>query len=114
MQRLPLIPSVARYDFATVLGGTTYVFVVYWDARDEIWYFDLLAEDETPIRHGVAILLGSPLGRRTIDPLFPDGVLVADDLAGTQRDAGFDDMGTRVLVYFLTPEEVAALQPEAP
>jgi hypothetical protein len=108
-QQLPLVPAIANYDFATVLGGTTYVFNVYWNARDAAWYLDLLAEDETPIRHGVKILLGSPLGRRSASPLFPAGVLLASDLSGENLDATFDDLGTRVVVYFFTADELAAL-----
>lgn len=105
-RQLPLIPSVARYDFATVLAGTTFVFEVYWNERDAAWYFDLLAEDETPIRYGVKILLGSPLGRRSVSPLFPQGVLLASDLSGEERDATFDDLGVRVVVYFFTADEL--------
>ncbi len=109
MQRLPLVPSIPSYDFATVLDGVSYVFSVYWNARDDAWYFDLLADDETPIRHGIKIALGSPLGRRSRSPLFPRGLLLAEDLSGEERDAGFDDLGTRVVVYFLPLADLTLL-----
>lgn len=109
IQVLPLVPSVPRYDFSTVLDGETFGFTVYWNARDEAWYFDLFAEDETPIRYGVKIVLGSPLGRRTVNPAFPNGIMLAQDLSGEERDAGFDDLGTRVVVYFFTPDDLTEL-----
>lgn len=108
-QVLPLVPSVPSYRFGTVLNGDPFIIDVHWNGRDEAWYMDVLAEDETPIRHGIKILLGSPLGRRTIDPRFPRGMFLASDLSGEGRDAGLDDLGTRVVVYFFTPEEIQAL-----
>ena len=109
-QILPLTPSVPSYGFATVLGGVTVLIDVRWNGRDAAWYLDLYAEDETPIRHGIKVLLGSPMGRRSISPLFPRGALIVVDTSGAGRDAGFDDLGTRVVVAFFT---IAELQERA-
>lgn len=108
-RQLPLVPSVGRYDFSTVLDGTTYGVEVYWNAREEAWYLDLLTDEDVPIRTGVKVVLGSALGRRSVSPLFPRGVLLAVDLSGEERDAAFDDLGTRVVVYFYTAADLGAL-----
>lgn len=104
-QRLPLIPSVPAYQFGTTLDGIQYLFNIRWNTREEAWYMDILKEDETPIRHGIKVTLGSFLGRRSVNPDFPPGVLMAYDTSQENRDAGFDDLGTRVVVFFYTLDE---------
>lgn len=108
-QLLPLIPSVPNYRVSTTLDGEQYILDVRWNGRDEAWYLDLLAEDETPIRRGMKVVLGVPLGARSVDLAFPDGFLLASDLSGAGREAGLDDLGARVRVYFYSREELLAL-----
>ena len=54
-------------------------------------------------------MLGAFLGRRCVDPRFPAGVMVAVDTSGEGRDAGLDDLGTRVQVLFYSGEEILAV-----
>lgn len=103
-QQLPLSSAQTNYRFGTSLGGVQYTIDVRWNGRDEAWYADILTEDATPIRRGIKLVLGGLLGGRVIDPRFPDGVLLAVDLARLGRDAGLDDLGDRVAVYFLPYE----------
>lgn len=106
IQQLPLRPSVAFDRFATVLAGTTYVFDVRWNGRAATWFLDIRDVDGNPIRVGIAIVLGAALGGRSVDPRMPLGTLMASDLSGENRDAAFDDLGTRVPVYFYDATEV--------
>lgn len=96
--QLPLVPSVPFYRVSTTLGGSQYVLDVRWNGRDSAWYLDIMDEEADPIAMGLKIVLGAPLGLRSVDPRFPDGALVV--AAGTGGDAGLDDMGERVNVYF--------------
>lgn len=113
---LPLVPSIASYRFSTTLeafseGSATeprnYVFDVRWNARAESWYMDILAADETPIRMGIRLVLGTLLGGRSVSLAFPAGALRARDLSNEGREAAFDDLGTRVVVYYFTEDELA-------
>lgn len=107
---LPLVPSVFNYRVGTSFEGVQYLVDVRWNGRDAAWYLDLLEEDETPVRLGMKVVLGAVIGGRAFaDADFPAGVLIASDLSNEGRDATFDDLGTRVLVYFYTHAEVAAL-----
>lgn len=106
---LPLVPTIPSYRVGTTLAGVAYILDVYWNGYDEAWYMDVLDEEADKIRVGIKIVLGAYLGRRCVDPRFPRGVMIASDQTGEGREAGLDDLGTRVLVYFYTPEEVAAL-----
>jgi hypothetical protein len=92
----------------TTLAGIVYILDVRWNGRDAAWYMDLLAEDEAPLKRGIKLVLGVPHGWRTLNPAFPAGVFIVSDATNEGRDAGFDDMGDRVLVYFYTNEEFTA------
>lgn len=107
--QLPFVPSEPNYQFATVLDGVPYIIGVRWNARDAAWYMDLFAADASPICHGIKIVLGALLGRRTMDPRYPGGTLTAVDLSGKDADATLDDLGVRVVVYFYTFAELVGL-----
>lgn len=107
---LPFDSSSPYYTFTTTIEGAEYRFNVRWNGRDAAWYFDVLELDNTPIVHGVKVVLGCYLGRHTNHPLFRQGVIVATDLSSAGRDATVDDLGTRVVVMRLTIAEVLSLR----
>lgn len=107
--QLPLVPSVPAYRFGTSILSVQYLIDVHWNGREGKWYMDLLTDDEVPIRNGIPLVLGAVLGHDGASPDWPAGVFVVADLSRTGADAGFDDLGTRVVVYHLTDAEVAAL-----
>lgn len=109
-QRLPIVPSIPNYRFGTDLDGTQYRFAFHWNERAGLWYMDVLEVDDTPIRMGIAVVLGVRLGHRTADSRFPPGELKARDLSGQGREAGLDDFGERVVLDYQTPDEVAAFE----
>ena len=104
--RLPFTPSVFNYRVGTTIEGVQYLFDVRWNGREQAWYFDLLDQDADMIRAGIKIVLGAMLGVRCADPRFPNGEFVATDLSNSGVDAGFDDLGVRVIVRFFTAEEL--------
>lgn len=106
---LPLRSGISDYQFTSELDGTEYLFNVRWNSRNLTWYLDILQEDETPIRHGVPIVLGTPLAYGETDPAFPNGVLIAFDTSGSGLDAGFSDLGERIVLLFYTDAEVEAI-----
>lgn len=98
-QIIPFRPSLAAYRMTVPLDNATpYIFDVRWNAREGAWYFDMSEEDETPIVRGVKIVLGMYLGRRSTHPFFSAGCIMARDSSGAWREAGFDDITTRVEV----------------
>jgi len=98
MQVMPFA-AVPNYSVLVPIDNDQYRFDLRWNARAEAWYFDCFESDErTPIITGVKIVLGTYLGRRSPHRLFRTGVFVARDLSGQRQDAGFDDLGRRVVV----------------
>jgi hypothetical protein len=109
---LPIDAAAPHYQIGTSIDGAQYVLEVRWNQRDEAWYLDILDEDEDPIAHGIKIVLGSVLGKRCVDPRMPAGALIAADLSGAGLDATLDDLGTRVVVYYYSADEVAEVLAE--
>jgi hypothetical protein len=70
------------------------------------WSWDLTGSDGTVLLAGVSLVLG-------IDMLAPYGLdmggMFAFDTSGANQEAGLNDLGSRVLVAWLAPDEVAAL-----
>lgn len=100
IQQLPLVPATPNYRVGTSLDGVSYVFDVRWNGRAAAWYVDILDEEADPICVGLKVVLGAALGARSADPRRPAGLLMASDLSGEGREATFDDLGSRVVVYF--------------
>lgn len=102
LQEIPLVPSIGHYDFTTTIEGSDYLFVVRWNTREQAWYFDLFESNGRVIRKGFKIVLGSYIGRGINHPLFlRDGMFFAFDSSQQHREATFDDIGSRVILYFM-------------
>lgn len=108
-QILPFIPSVPWYRMTVPLVGDAYHFDVKWNAQDKAWYFDILELNETTIATGIKIVLGTILARRVDHPLMKNGAFIAKDTTGNDHDAGLDDLGGRVQVYYYTVYDIIAL-----
>lgn len=98
---IPFQPSLANYSFGCAINDVTYLFEVRWNDRALAWYFSLAETDTTPIISGIKIVLGAYLGRQCSHDLFKGGVFVAVDTSGKEAEAGFDDMGVRVIVKYI-------------
>lgn len=110
MVTLPCNPSeigASWYSFACDLEGVEYRFLVRWNDRDSGWYMDLSAADGTLLLAGKKLVLGLPLlfRHRLVDG--PPGELMAMDTTNSGVEAGLEDLGTRVQLYYLTSDEIA-------
>lgn len=111
--RLPLEPSISRYDFTLslptpgALAGTPYIFRFRWNSRDVAWYMDVYEIDETVVVLGVKLVLGTYVGRMCPHPLFAEGIFIVIDTTNKHKEAGYDDMGTRVELWYCSANEIA-------
>lgn len=106
---LPLEPSIGHYRRSTTLSSRLVIYDVRWNGRDEAWYLSLYDQDEEPIALGLRIVLGVPLARRSTNQSRLPGMLIAEDLSGEAREAGFDDLGIRVVVFYFEIDELEEL-----
>lgn len=104
---IPIRASVPRQRFDVIIEGLTYTFRARWSTRSKLWFLTVLEAGGTPIVTGAAVTLGSAIGRTSNHALFMNGMLVARDSSKKDREAGLDDIGTRVTVRYMTRDELA-------
>lgn len=97
---LPLVPSVAYYDFYVTLSEREYNVLVQWNDRDDSWYMSVSDASGDLIVAGARIVLGRMIAF-TADPRGPFGSFIAIDTSGSGQEAGYDDLGTRVSVLYV-------------
>jgi len=103
---LPFDSDPARV-FTTQLGDDKHSLEARYNERSESWTFDVVRDtDQVVLVTGVPLLIGQ-------DMLAPYslhiGGLVATDLATTDLDPGPDDLGDRVIVTWLSQDELVQL-----
>lgn len=99
---LPLTSDPAQ-TFTAQLGRVKYIFDVKFNSRSGVWTFDLFdASSKAVMLASIPIVLG-------VDMLWPYnlgiGRLIAADASNRSLDAGPDDLGTRVKVFWYSTEE---------
>lgn len=109
IQEIPLDSLTPDYEFNTVLAGSEFILRVRWNERDAAWFMDISTPQERTIATGLKLVIGALIGFRIVDDEKPDGVFQVADLSGNDQDAGFDDMGSRVRLYFI---DTATLEAE--
>jgi len=103
---LPLTSDPSRF-FATDLGGATYTIETRYNDRSASWTFDVTRDlDEVRLVSGVPLLLGQEM---LSSYALKIGGLIAADLSNTGADAGPDDLGERLIVVYVTEDELALM-----
>lgn len=113
MIELPFVPSTPA-RFTTQLLGREIAIEQRWNESDQAWYFDMFEADDTPIVRGIKITLGTFMARWSDHPIFVRGAIMAQDTTRERDEAGYDDLGVRVKVWYVSDAELAmarALRP---
>jgi hypothetical protein len=103
IKELPFTSDPA-HNFTVALGDVKYFFDVRYNDRSKTWVFDLYDDDtKTPLLKAIQLVLGSDL----FEPYnFGIGSLLVVDESYQSKDATFDDLGTRVKVYWFSADEL--------
>ena len=104
------VPFTSDYDqrFVTQLGDEKYVIDSRWNERGKTRSFDLTRDSDQ-----VKLLASAPMqiGQDILAPYaLGIGALLVTDLTRKNTDAGPEDLGTRVIVTWLSPDEMAAIK----
>ena len=104
---IPIQPDLNAFEQRIQLDGEYYTSRFRWNPRAERWYLDLLSGDGDPIVNGIALVVGVPLTMhlRTLTGM-PPGAFVCVDTDKLGNDPGFDELGVRVKLVYLTADEV--------
>lgn len=109
-QVVPLRQGVASFVQRSSLDGVTFELALSWNDRDQGWYLSIADSNGDPIRSGIRLAFDWPLLIQVVDERRPAGELYAEDLDGTGIDAGLEDLGGRVRLYYVTAAERAVLE----
>ena len=110
MKDLPVKKDGSWFTFSTELDGVTFGFELRWNERDEAWFVTLRDGEGNAIVSGRKVVLGALFSAfRACAAVMQAGDVYAIDLSETeagQRDPGFDDIGTRVVLTYASDAEV--------
>jgi len=109
-QRIPLQTSVSSFRQRTSLDGVPFELEFRWNERDGAWYMSIADTDGNPLRSGIRLAVDSPLLHSLVSDTRPNGELYAIDIEDSGEEAGFDDLGQRVVLYYVTAAERAVLE----
>lgn len=102
---LPLSSDPAQ-RFTTQLGDKKYDFDVKYSDRSGVWTMDMADN-----ANKAAILSGIPLvlGQQLLEPYnLSIGRMLVVDGTNQGKEAGSDDLGSRVKLYWFSPDEAVA------
>jgi len=105
-----VVPFTSDYDqrFTSQLGEDKYVFDARWNERGQVWAVDITRDaDQVELIAGVPLLAGQDL----LAPYaLGIGGLVVADLSLKDTDPGPDDFGERVIVAWLSNDDLDAIR----
>lgn len=88
-------------------SSITMSFDFKWNARDLSWYFDVIDDAERLVIGSIRFIRGVYLGRRAHHEVFRNGAFVAlCTVNNDARDAGFNDLGTRMVLRYFTVYDI--------
>jgi hypothetical protein len=90
------------------LDGAFYAFRQRYNERAGTWMLDILTGDGAVLAQGIALRADAPvnLHLRARDGML-QGALMPLDTSGAGRDPGIGELGARVRLIYLSPEELA-------
>lgn len=108
---LPTRTDLARYSFEITLSDfrgkdKNYVFDFDWNDRSASWFMSISLPDGTLLLSGRQVVVGFPLTSRFRDEQLPGGLIMAIDTSGAGLEAGFADLGDRVVLAFTPVSEL--------
>lgn len=98
--KIPTRSDLPAFRERIELEGEIYTLAFRFNERMSKWALDILTEEEDPIVSGLLLLTNVPLlDSLTVEGL-PPGDLMALDRANLQRDAGADNLGEDINLFY--------------
>lgn len=101
------VTSDPGQDFVIQLGSAKWELYIRWNDRSGFWTMDITEyNSQTNIVSGVPLLLGCDI---LVPYSLGNGSLFAYDETGSGQDAGYDDLGSRINLYWFSQDEIDAI-----
>jgi len=102
---IPVFPDQASSSQTIAIEGITYKLFIYWNIRDEYWYFGLYLPDDTPVLNGIKMPVNYPLISSFFDENVPPGNFMLLDESGNNEPCGRDELGNRCIFTYVTSDD---------
>ncbi len=97
---IPLRNDLEAFQQLVDIEGTIFLLVFFFNTRRNLWYFDIRDIEGNPILLGISILTNVDLTRNFLHKAIPQGVFMAFDTEGEEKDPSEDGLGTPVKLLY--------------
>lgn len=100
--------QIPGYDFLVDLADLEYRIRLRWMDRQERWYLDLWDSAGDPMLRGQRLVPGTAVGHQYTGRAPRGGVLFFWDLDDSGTPCGYEDLGSRCKLTWISEEEYAS------
>jgi hypothetical protein len=97
---IPTRTDSEDYEVEVELGGVAYLLRFTWNYRESFWYLTISDTDSNVIAGNIKVVISKPLLLEISNEDKPNGQLIAVDTSGADIEAGLDELGDRVLLFW--------------
>ena len=98
--KLPVSSEFPNFKFNTELDEEAFIFSFRLNERMDRWVMSISDAIETPLIMGIPVLLGVPFYEQFKNPSLPKGRLFAINPESANIEAGSEDLGKSVFIYY--------------
>jgi hypothetical protein len=98
---IPTSTTLAVYRFSIELDGLVYELAMFFNQRDERWYFDLYDEAGSLLRAGLKVTTNFPILRLDQSNDRLPGEMIGVEPSGEDLFAGLEDLGNIVTLTYI-------------
>lgn len=103
--QIPVDSTQAAFEQTMVLDGINYLLRIYWNTRDESWYLDLFATNETSIICGLKLVVNYDFIGFYVQTDVPPGMFILYDDTNSEIPCGRNDLGNRCILLYITIDD---------
>ena len=100
IKQFPLRTDSTNFEFRIPLDGETFTVAFRYNQRADYWMLDIRDSLNTPIISGLAILGGTELIERFVDPELPLGSIFFLNILDAREDIGLEGFGEDGLLMY--------------
>lgn len=106
--KLPVSSEFPKFRFNTELDEETFIFSFRLNERMDRWIMSIFDAVETPLIMGIPVLLGTVFYDQFQNPALPKGRLFPINLESANTEAGSEDLGKSVFIYYMDEGDLEA------
>ena len=102
---IPVFPENSSFTQTIAIDNASYKLHIYWNTRDEYWYFDLFLPDDTPVLNGIKMPVNYTLISSFFGLNIPPGDFILFDESGNNTPCGRYELGERCIFLYISGDD---------